>query len=184
MAIPTNAIKPHVAFLPSPGMGHLIPLLELAKHLVTHHSVHVSFLVVTTESSTAQRRHLDSASLPNELHVINLPPADVSSVITPDMNILTRISLLCRESVKPLGSIFEKINIPKALIIDNFMSDAFDICKELNIPVYTFYTCPTKSLALGLYLPKLDKGVDCEFVDLPGGSIQVPGCKPISVDDI
>lgn len=169
MATSANVTETHVAVLPSPGMGHLIPLLEFAKHLVTHHGVQVSFLVVTTEFSTAQRRHLDTASLPHELHVIYLPPADVSSVITPDMNILTRISLLCQESVKPLGSILEEIGIPKALIIDNFMSNAFDICKDLNIPVYTFYTSPTKSLALGLYLPKLDKEVDCEFVDRSKG---------------
>ncbi|XP_074357800.1 UDP-glycosyltransferase 72B1-like [Apium graveolens] len=180
----SNTTKPHVAALASPGMGHLIPLLEFAKHLVTNHGVHVSFLVVTTQSSAAQRRHLDSTALPNDLHVVNLPQADVSSVITPDMPLLTRLSLLCRESVKPLGSIFEQISFPRALIIDNFMSDALDICEELKVPVYTFYTSPPKVLALGLYLPKLDKEVECEFVDLPNGSIQVPGCRPLCVDDL
>lgn len=51
MADARDATKPHVAALASPGMGHLIPILEFVKH-----GVHVSFLVVTTESSAAQRR--------------------------------------------------------------------------------------------------------------------------------
>lgn len=64
------------------------------------------------------------------------------------------------------------------------MGDAFDICKNFNVPVYTFYTSATKSLALALYLRKLDKEVDCEFVDVAEGSIRVPGCKSIYVDDL
>ncbi|KAK3038144.1 hypothetical protein RJ639_029598 [Escallonia herrerae] len=32
-----EAMKPHVAFLSSPGMGHITPVLELAKRLALHH---------------------------------------------------------------------------------------------------------------------------------------------------
>ena len=33
---------PHVAIIPSPGIGHLIPLVELAKRLLDNHGFTVS----------------------------------------------------------------------------------------------------------------------------------------------
>lgn len=99
------------------------------------------------------------------------------------MNIVTRLTYICQESLKPLRATLIELNLPKALIIDIFATDAFLICKELGIPVYSFFTCPTKLLALSLYLPKLDKDVECEYGDLPH-PIRVPGCKPLRTDDL
>ncbi|RVW73941.1 UDP-glycosyltransferase 72E1 [Vitis vinifera] len=45
--------KPHAALLASPGMGHLIPVLELGKRLITHHGFQVTVFVVATEVSPA-----------------------------------------------------------------------------------------------------------------------------------
>ncbi|KAL8087740.1 hypothetical protein AgCh_037774 [Apium graveolens] len=175
--------KPHFAFLPSPGLGHLIPLLEFAKHLVIHHNVHVSFLVINTEASAVQHQLLDPSTLPSDLRIINLPPADVSSRVNDSMKVITRLTYICQESFKHLRATLIELNLPKALIIDIFATDAFFICKELGIPVYSFFTSPTKLLALSFYLPKLDKEVECEYVDLPH-PIQVPGCKPMRTDDL
>ena len=43
---------PHVAVLPSPGMGHFIPFAELSERLVLHHSFTVTFI---TSSDFLQR---------------------------------------------------------------------------------------------------------------------------------
>lgn len=72
---------------------------------------------------------------------------------------------------------------PKALVIDMFCTDAFEICEKLSIPVYSFFTASTILMAFSLYLPTLDREVEGEFVDLPE-PIQVPGCSPISPHDI
>ncbi|GKU87968.1 hypothetical protein SLEP1_g2290 [Rubroshorea leprosula] len=37
--------KTHVAVLPSPGMGHLIPLVEFSKRLVSLHNISITFNV-------------------------------------------------------------------------------------------------------------------------------------------
>nr|POF19577.1 hydroquinone glucosyltransferase [Quercus suber] len=42
--------KPHIAILPSPGMGHLIPFVEFAKLLVLHHDFHITLSSVGLES--------------------------------------------------------------------------------------------------------------------------------------
>ncbi|KAA8544950.1 hypothetical protein F0562_019655 [Nyssa sinensis] len=75
-----EAMKPHVAVLPSPGMGHIIPLFELAKCLVIHHGFRVSFFVITTEASAAQNQLLRSPTLPSDLNVIDLPPVGISDL--------------------------------------------------------------------------------------------------------
>ncbi|KAL2489383.1 UDP-glycosyltransferase 72E1 [Forsythia ovata] len=171
----------HVAFLPSPGMGHIIPLFQFAKHLVHHHRVRVSFLVITAEASAAQNQFLQSA-IPPELQVINIPQPDMAGIITDDMLLLTQLCVITQESLKPLKFILAELN-PKALVIDIFATQAIDVCEELSIPVYSFFTASTTLLTFSLYLPTLDSQTDGEFVDLPG-PVEVPGCPPIRTEDL
>ncbi|XP_075516994.1 anthocyanidin 3-O-glucosyltransferase 5-like [Primulina tabacum] len=178
-------MKPHVSFLPSPGMGHIIPLFQLAKCLVFNHGFQVSFFVITTQSSAAQDQFTRSAAeLSPDLRIISFPEADVSGTILEDMRILTQICVITRESIKPLKPMLIELNpTPVALIIDIFTTDAIEICEELSIPVYSFFTASTPLLALSLYLPTLDFEVEGEFVDLPA-PVEIPGCKPMRTEDL
>ncbi|KAG9135530.1 hypothetical protein Leryth_022267 [Lithospermum erythrorhizon] len=178
--------KPHVAFLSSPGMGHITPLFELAKRLVLHHGFQVSFLVITTEASAAQTEFFVSSTndFPPDLHIINIPPVDMSPILTPDMFVLTTLCVIVQESLKPLKNIILELpNRPKALVIDIFCTQAIDVCRDLDIGVYSFFTASTLLLAFSLYLPTLDREMEGEYVDLPE-PIQVPGCSPIRTQDL
>lgn len=176
--------KPHIVFLSSPGMGHIIPLLELAKRLVTYHDFHVSFLVITTnEASAAQEQLLRSPTLPSGLDIVELPPVDVFSLTTDDMLVLTRVCVIVEESLKSLKHVLVELRNIKALVVDLFCTQAFQVCRELSIPVYSFCTGSIALLTLSLYLPTLDREVDGEFVDLPE-PIKVPGCTPIRTEDL
>ncbi|KAL0308368.1 UNVERIFIED_CONTAM: Anthocyanidin 3-O-glucosyltransferase 5 [Sesamum radiatum] len=171
-------MKPHVAFLPSSGMGHIFPLFQLAKQLALHHGFRVSFIVITTEASASQNHFFQSsAALLPGLSIIDLPPADVSGIITDDMRLVTRLSVIVRESLKPVKSILLDLK-PTSLIIDIFTTDAIDVCKELLIPVYSFFTASTVCLTFSLYLPTLDCEVEGEFVDLPA-PVEIPGRLPL-----
>ena len=65
-----------------------------------------------------------------------------------------------------------------------FCTQAFDVCEELSIPVYSFFTASPTLLSFSLYLPTLDTEViDCQFVDLPE-PVQVPGCSPVRTEDL
>ncbi|TKY50572.1 Anthocyanidin 3-O-glucosyltransferase 5 [Spatholobus suberectus] len=175
-------IKSHIAVLPSPGIGHVTPLLELSKLLVTHHHCHVTFLNVTTESSAVQNRLLHSPHLPPNLHVIDLPPVDLSTTVNDQTPVLTRLCLILRHSLRSLNTTLTKLpNKPKALIIDMFGTQVFDTIP--NIPIFTFFTASAHLLAFSLFLPQLDRDVAGEFVDLPN-PVQVPGCKPIRTEDL
>lgn len=179
----SNSDKPHIAMLPSPGMGHITPLFELAKRLVTHHGLCVSFLVVPSQSSTAQNDLLRSTSVPSDLHVIDLQAIDIRHLITDDMPALTRICVMLQGHFSQLKSVLMGLNQPKALIVDLFTTDAIEVCEELSIPVYSFYTASAGLLAFSLYLPVLDREVEGEFIDLPG-PVQVPGCRAERTEDL
>ncbi|XP_073135653.1 anthocyanidin 3-O-glucosyltransferase 5-like [Henckelia pumila] len=185
MQTPPEEMKPHVAFLPSPGMGHVIPLFQLAKRLVFDHAFQVSFFLITTHSSAAQDQFTRAAAqLSPHLRIICLPEADVSAIISQDMRILTQICVITTESIKPLKPMLIDLNpTPVALIIDIFTTDVISICEELSIPVYSFFTASTPLLALSLYLPTLDLEVEGEFVDLPV-PVEIPGCKNMRTEDL
>ncbi|KAK1556265.1 hypothetical protein Q3G72_001684 [Acer saccharum] len=183
----TTKPKKHVAVLPSPGMGHIIPLFELAKRLVVfNHDIHVSFLVINTDEddSAARDQYLHSHSThPPGLDVVDIPPVNVSDIVRDDMLILTRICVMVEESLKSLKSVLIKLGKPEALVIDLFCTGAFEICSELSIPVYSFFSPSTAFLTFSLYLPTLDREVEGEFVNLPE-PISIPGCSPIRPDDL
>ncbi|KAL3505272.1 hypothetical protein ACH5RR_035113 [Cinchona calisaya] len=174
--------KPRVAFLPCPGMGHMIPHFEFAKLLVKNHNILVSFLVITTDASAAQNQFFESPNIPQGIRIVNIPPADMSNIIDENTLVLSRICLTVQESLKPLRSILAEVN-PKVLIIDLFTSEAIDLAKQLSISVYTFTTASAGFLAFSLYLPTLDREVEEEFVDLPH-PINVPGCRPERIEDL
>ncbi|KAM4118094.1 hypothetical protein ACB094_02G174700 [Castanea mollissima] len=53
--------KPHAALLSSPGLWHLISVLELGKRLVTHHNFQVTVLVIASHTSPAESQVIESA---------------------------------------------------------------------------------------------------------------------------
>ncbi|KAF2324505.1 hypothetical protein GH714_014880 [Hevea brasiliensis] len=100
------------------------------------------------------------------------------------MPVGTRLCVIVEESLnKSLKSVLIELGKPIALVIDFFCTKAFDIGRELSIPTYSFCTTSISFLAFSLYLPTLDREVDCEFVDLPG-TINIPGCSPLQIQDL
>ncbi|XP_062027500.1 hydroquinone glucosyltransferase-like [Rosa rugosa] len=171
---------PHVAIVPSPGIGHLIPLVELAKRLVVHHHFSVTFFIPSDDGSnlTPHRKVLDV--LPQSISSTFLPPANFDD-LPKDIKHLTRIALTMtrslpalRDSIKALAESTRLV----ALVVDLFGGDAFDVAKEFDILPYILY--PTNAMVLWFQfeLPKLDQTISCEYRDLPE-PVKLPGCVPI-----
>ncbi|KAL6174824.1 hypothetical protein ACLB2K_051469 [Fragaria x ananassa] len=173
--------RPHVAIVPSPGLGHLLPLVELAKRLVVHHHFRVTFFVPSDDGSnliTPYRRVLDP--LPFSISSIFLPPINFNH-LPKDIKHLTRIALTMtrslpalRDSIKALAESTRLV----ALVVDLFGGEALDVAKEFNVLPYILY--PTNAMVLWFHfeLPKLDQTTSCEYRDLPK-PITLPGCVPI-----
>lgn len=160
-------------------MGHLIPLVELAKLLVSRHNLSITFIVPTDGApSNAQKSVLES--LPATISSTFLPPVDLSD-LPEDARIETVISITVARSLPSLRDVLKSLvesTRLAALVVDLFGTDAFDIAREFDVSPYVFFPSTAMSLSLMFWLPKLDEAVSCEYRELEEPVI-IPGCIPI-----
>ncbi|XP_044476349.1 hydroquinone glucosyltransferase-like [Mangifera indica] len=175
---------PHVAIVPTPGMGHLIPLVELAKRLVLSHDFFVTFIIPTDGSPIKPQRQLLEA-LPSSISSIFLPPASFED-LPEDIKIETRITLSLVRSLSALRETLKVLTESTklvALVADLFGTDALEVAKEFGILPFIFFPSTAMVLSMVFHLPELDKKFTCEFRDLPE-PVQFPGCVPIHGRDL
>ncbi|KAL0412150.1 UNVERIFIED_CONTAM: Hydroquinone glucosyltransferase [Sesamum latifolium] len=67
--------SPHIAILPTPGMGHLIPLLQFAKNLLHRHHFSATFIIPT-----------DGPLLGPQKAFLSTLPAGVDHLLLPSVN--------------------------------------------------------------------------------------------------
>ncbi|KAL9229438.1 hypothetical protein vseg_004904 [Gypsophila vaccaria] len=171
--------KPHVALLASPGLGHLIPIVELAKRLVAQHGFNVTVFAVTTEARKAEEEILWSAmsSWPGLLETVLLPNVvDVE----PNAAIITRMLGMVRGSLPTLrSSISDMLVKPTAIIVDQFGVEAVKaVGEDFDMLKYVFIASNAWFLAYNAYLPYIQKQVD------PSKMFYIPGCESIPGGDL
>ncbi|XP_071918414.1 hydroquinone glucosyltransferase-like [Coffea arabica] len=178
-----ETIQSHIAFLPSPGMGHLIPLTEFAKRLVLHHNFLVTLILPSDGSPmSAQKSYLQS--LPATITPIYLPSVSFDD-LPEDTRVETRIALTISRSLPAIHDALFQLLITKpcsrpisALVVDLFGSNAFRLARDLNMSSYMFFTSTAMSFSLLVHLPKLDQTYTCEYRDLTE-AVVLPGCVPL-----
>ncbi|XP_015947947.1 hydroquinone glucosyltransferase [Arachis duranensis] len=175
-----------VTMMPSPGMGHLIPMIEFAKRL-THNdnTINVHFIIPCDgPPSAAQTTVL--RSLPATISHTFLPPISLSDLPS-DTKIEPLISLTVVRSLPSLrhtlASLASSGHRVSALVVDLFGTDAFDVADDLNIPSYVYYPSTSMLLSFSFYLPQLDQMVQGEYRDLIE-PVQIPGCVPVHGKDL
>ncbi|XP_028802616.1 UDP-glycosyltransferase 72E2-like [Neltuma alba] len=181
--------NPSVALLCSPGIGHLIPMLELGKCLMSNDGFDVTIFIVTTDSSTTHSQIVhQTSSNPKTaaaLNVIVLPPVDVSSKLKPlnSSQFGARIRLTMEEALPLLRSAFLSMKLrPIALIVDLFGTDAFAMARDLEMLTYVFFTSSAWVLALAVHVPVMEKELLDRHVKLHE-PLPIPGCKPLRFED-
>jgi len=179
---------PHIVIVPTPGMGHLIPLVQLAtRTLDSFPSFTVTFLVPTmAPPSKAQVATL--AALPSDRADSSFLPPVSTEDLPPDAKIETRIALTLARSLPVLR--FRLADLARdptrrlsALVVDLFGTDAFDLCAEFGMKPYIFFPSTAMCLSLFLHLPDLDAKVSCEFKDMDE-PVRLPGCVPLHGGDL
>ncbi|KAL3829737.1 hypothetical protein ACJIZ3_018539 [Penstemon smallii] len=168
--------------LPSPGMGHLIPLVEFAKRL--HNFFSITF-IIPTDGPLPQAQQTFLSALPSSIDYLLLPPVSFHD-LPDDVKIETRISLTITRSAASIRESLKSLHQTKklaALVVDLFGTDAFDVALDFKIPPYIFFPSTGTLLSLLFHLPKLDQTVSCEYRDVPE-KLQIPGCVPIHGRDL
>ncbi|RID63009.1 hypothetical protein BRARA_E02041 [Brassica rapa] len=143
-----------LVFIPSPGDGHIKPLVEVAKLLVERDDrVSVTILIIpqmagfSTGSSSSYIASLSTAS-EDRLHYNVLSVADEPNSDGPKLNFLAFI-----DSFKPqVKAAVEKLITDPAqpessppsrlagFVVDMFCTEMIDVANEFDVPSYLFYT--------------------------------------------
>ncbi|KAM4072187.1 hypothetical protein ACB094_11G118400 [Castanea mollissima] len=173
--------KPHIALLPSPGMGHLIPLVEFAKLFVLHHDFHITCIIPVLGSPSKAMKAVLQA-LPTTIDHVFLPPVILEEKEIKGLKFEVQTILTLTRSLPPLRDVLKSTRF-SAFVVDPFGIDALDIAKELKISPYIFFPTNAFVLSLMFHLPKLDETVSCEYRDLPE-PLKLPGCIPIHGRDL
>lgn len=174
---------PLIVIVPSPGMGHLIPLVEFAKVLVSRFHFSVSLLLPTTAQPTKAQTTLLN-SLPSSVSHNFLPTVDPAHLPDGVAHEVT-ISLTHAHSLSSiraaLGSLAQQAQVV-ALITDLFGTGLYTVARDLGIPPYLYFTSTAMCLLFLFHLPKLDETVSCEYRDMPEPLV-LPGCVPLHGKD-
>ncbi|KAJ0717214.1 putative hydroquinone glucosyltransferase [Helianthus annuus] len=164
---------PHIAILPSPGMGHLIPMAEFAKRLVEHHHISATIIIPTTGTPPkAQTTVLES--LPEKIHHMFLSPVNnLPENVRPEIKI-NRIMQGSLSSLRDALSCLKSKTKLVALVFDMFGHDSMEVAKEFNLCNFLFFPMSAMALSFTFTLQKLDEETTGEYKDLTY-PVKVPG---------
>ncbi|XP_047152438.1 hydroquinone glucosyltransferase-like [Vigna umbellata] len=171
-----------VAMVPSPGMGHLIPMIQFAKRLCRHHNLRITFLI-PTNAPPSQAQTTILTSLPSLISHVFLPTVTLTD-IPPNAKMETIISVTVLRSLLYLRHALLSLSATHrvtALLLDFFGTDAFDLARELNVSPYVFFPSTAMVLSLALNVPRLDQDVHFRDFSKP---VHLPGCLPVHRKDL
>ncbi|XP_044485128.1 anthocyanidin 3-O-glucosyltransferase 2-like [Mangifera indica] len=164
--------KFELVFIPAPGVGHLVSIMELAKLLIhRHHRLSITVLVMKVPSDSKSNAYLDSLSVDNRVNIVYLPNDDLQR-FKPMRVIPSIIELhkpLFKEAVSKLVlSKSASDDSPKLVgfVLDMFCTSMIDVADEFGVPSYIFFTTGAALLGLMLHLQALHDEQNKQTVDL------------------
>ncbi|CAD6251151.1 unnamed protein product [Miscanthus lutarioriparius] len=144
-------MKQSVILYPSAGIGHVIPMAELAKVFINH-GFDVTMVIVPPFSGQFKRVAAATPSI--SFHVLppDVPPPSMSSRRTSH-------HLTTSPAPAPASTVTLHAEDPAthlhSLVIDMFCADAIDVAARLGVPVYTFALSSASALAVLTQIPAL-----------------------------
>ncbi|KAJ9545871.1 hypothetical protein OSB04_025578 [Centaurea solstitialis] len=168
-----------IVLYPSPGMGHLISMVELGK-LILKHRPSYSIIVLTLTTSfntgtTAAYVRRISATFPAITfhHLPDIP-------LNPDQYLSMEAIIfdVMRRSTENVDRALRSIPEITVFIIDVFCTPAMPVADNLNIPVYYYITTCASCLGHILYFPTFHKTLPGSFKDMDT-LISSPGLPPV-----
>ncbi|KAL6609612.1 hypothetical protein ACP70R_039581 [Stipagrostis hirtigluma subsp. patula] len=136
---------------PSLGVGHLVPMVELAKHLLRHgHGVTVA-VVDPPDADAAAADAVARLVAANPDIAFRLLPAPPSP--DPGAERMKRNTDTIRLANPVFRDYLRSLPAVDALLLDMFCGDALDVAVELGVPAYYFFASGASILAVFLNLP-------------------------------
>ncbi|KAF8696338.1 hypothetical protein HU200_037245 [Digitaria exilis] len=184
-------MKKNVVLYPSLGVGHLTPMVELAK-LFLQHGVAVTVAIpeppVKAPDFSATVARVAASNPSVAFHVLQAPPqpsvsTTTSSEDTPKHHVLQIFDHLGAMNA-PLRDFLSSRPAVDAFVIDMFCVDALDVAAELELPVYIFYASAAGDLAVFLNMPSVRANMNMTLEEFRGSVLSVPGAPPFKASEL
>ncbi|CAL4922574.1 unnamed protein product [Urochloa decumbens] len=172
-----------VVLYPSPGVGHIIPMVHLAKAFLNH-GFDVTMVIAEPPTGSPDFRIVDvnalAASNPAiTFHVLPpVPDADLAAVPGKPPFLLTL------QALRRYNGELERFlrSVPRrrlhSLVVGMFSTCALDVGARLGAPVYVFFASAAATLAVVAQLPALLAGRRAGLKELDDAPLEFLGVPP------
>lgn len=178
--------QPHALLVASPGLGHIIPVLELGNRISSVLNVHITILAVTSGSSSPiETEAIRAAAARGTCEITELPSVDVDHLVEPDATVVTKIVAKMRAMKPAVREALKSMNRkPSVMIVDFFGTGLMSVADDVGMTAkYVYIPSHAWFLAVLVYLPVLDKIVKGEYVEIKE-PMKIPGCKPVGPKEL
>jgi len=179
--------KTCIAMVPSPGLSHLIPLVEFAKLLLQNHNeYHITFLIPTLGPLTPSMQSILN-TLPPNMNFIVLPQVNIED-LPHNLEPATQMKLIVKHSIpflhEEVKSLLSKTRLV-ALVFSMFSTDAHDVATHFNLLSYLFFSSGAVLFSLFLTIPNLDEAASTQFLESSYETVNVPGFSiPLHIKEL
>ncbi|XP_061358081.1 UDP-glycosyltransferase 13-like [Gastrolobium bilobum] len=161
-------MKETIVLYPAMGRGHLVPMVELGKFILTHHNSTLSITILLPsppDTATIQYLTTVSAAAPSIIF-LNLSPS--------------------QHLLRTLQSIISQSSKPKAFILDFFNHSAANVTAVLDIPTYYYFPNAASCVSLFLHIPTIHHNTTTSktgsnYINMLRS---IPGLPPLSPEDM
>ncbi|XP_070037356.1 anthocyanidin 3-O-glucosyltransferase 2-like [Nicotiana tomentosiformis] len=156
-----------LVFIPAPGMGHLVPTVEVAKQLVDRHeqlSITVLIMILPLETNIPSYTKSLSSDYSSRITLLPLSQPE-TSVTMSSFNAINFFEYISSYKGRVKDAVsetsFSSSNSVKlaGFVIDMFCTAMIDVANEFGIPSYVFYTSSAAMLGLQLHFQSLS--IEC-----------------------
>ncbi|KAK4431197.1 putative UDP-glucose flavonoid 3-O-glucosyltransferase 3 [Sesamum alatum] len=142
-----------LVFIPSPGLGHVVSTVEMAKLLLHRDGrLFITVLIMKRPTDPSVDNYTQPISSISRLRFINLPTQDHTSS-TEVLDFIDNQTTHIREIV---SNLIKQPSLPGSqlagLVFDMFCAKFIQIADEFNLPAYAFFTCGAAGLGLIYHL--------------------------------
>ncbi|KAK9094851.1 hypothetical protein Scep_026320 [Stephania cephalantha] len=178
-----------VVLYPSPAMGHLISMVELAKLILTHHpSLSITILMTTppynTGSTSPYINHVSKTSPLIHFHHLPAISLPLNSTSSHHEALAFELLRLNNPHVHHALLSLSRSSTIRAFIIDIFCCVSFDVARQLGMDTYFYFTSGAASVGIFLYFPTLHNTTTKSFREIDNDTLDVPELPPIPGKDM
>ncbi|KAL1532280.1 UDP-glycosyltransferase 88B1-like [Salvia divinorum] len=177
-----------IVLYPSPGMGHLISMVELGKSILRRQpSLSITVLTMPPPyggGATADYISHISTTVPSiAFHHLPAVSVDLGAFHSTEAILFEVIDRHNPHVLHALETVSASAAV-SAFITDFFCTAALPIAAEFGVPTYYFLTSGAHFTALLLHLRELDRTATQSFKDMKRTPVDIPGVPPVPASEM